>query len=251
MPRTQTRRRRTAGWDATAIFYGDVRRWLECCLFISLFTIFAGSLQAEREEFCSSLKCHGRPGKASLSFVGTNGGYMKRSLVFVIALFSAAALAQQSKAPVTDVLRGMIAGREKNTVAAFESMPADKYSFKPTPDQMIFGHLAAHIVSSNYYFCANVGDVPQPKTGELTGTEGKDKLVAAVKASFEFCDSALAKADDSKMNENITWFDGKPRARAWAFVALGGSWADHYGMAAMYLRLNGLVPPTAKQEEKK
>jgi hypothetical protein len=56
---------------------------------------------------------------------------------------------------------------------------------------------------------------------------------------------------DAKMNENITWFDGKPRARAWAFVSLAGSWADHYEMAAMYLRLNGLVPPTAKQEEKK
>jgi len=32
---------------------------------------------------------------------------------------------------------------------------------------------------------------------------------------------------------------------------LGASWADHYGMAAMYLRLNGLVPPTAKKENKK
>src|SRR3989442_6003392 len=89
---------------------------------------------------------------------------------------------------------------------------------------------------------------------ELQGTEGKDKLVAAVKASFDFCTTALAKADDSKLNDNITWFDGKPRARAWAFVALASSWADHYGMAAMYLRLNGLLPPSAqkaKAEEKK
>lgn len=176
---------------------------------------------------------------------------MKHCSLGCIVLLSAAALGQQTKSPISDVLRAMLAGREKNTIAAFEEMPADKFGYKPTPEQMTFGHLGAHIVSSNYYFCSNVGDVPRPKTGELTGTEGKDKLVAAVKASFEFCDSALAKADDSKMNENITWFDGKPRARAWAFVALAGSWADHYGMAAMYLRLNGLVPPTAKQEEKK
>src|SRR5206468_1065841 len=84
--------------------------------------------------------------------------------------------------------------------------------------------------------------------------EGKNKLVAAVKASFDFCTTALAKADDSKLNDNITWFDGKPRARAWAFVALASSWADHYGAAAMYLRLNGLLPPSAqkaKTEEKK
>jgi hypothetical protein len=167
-------------------------------------------------------------------------------LVFVIlALVSAAAA--QSKSPASDALRQMLGGREKNTVAAFEAMPAGKYDYKPTPEQMTFGHLAAHIAESNNFFCASSGDVPRPKTEELKGTEGKEKLVAAVKASFEFCHTALTKADDSKMSEDITWFDGKPRARAWAFLGLASSWADHYGMAAMYLRLNGVVPPSAKK----
>ena len=170
-----------------------------------------------------------------------------KSFVAVCVIFvSSAALAQQSKNPVSDVLREMLAGREKNTVAAFEEMPADKFEYKPTPAQMTFGHLAAHIVESNNYFCANVGDVPQPKV-ELKGTEGKEKLVTEMKASFEFCKTALEKASDSKMNENITWFDGKPRARVWASLGLASSWADHYGAAAMYLRLNGLLPPTAKK----
>jgi uncharacterized damage-inducible protein DinB len=171
---------------------------------------------------------------------------MKLLLVVVLWVLSSAALAQ-TKTSFSDVLRDMLPGREKNTVAAFEEMPAGKYDYKPTAEQMTFGHLAAHIVESNYYFCSNAGGVPQPKTEQLQGTEDKEKLVAAMKASFEFCHTALAKADDSKMNENITWFDGKPRARTWAFVALPSSWADHYGMAAMYLRLNGLVPPTAKK----
>jgi DinB family protein len=171
---------------------------------------------------------------------------MKRLLLVILVLLPAAALAQQTKASVSDVLRQMLAGREKNTVAAFEEMPADKFDYKPTPDQMTFGQLAAHIAESNYYFCANVGDVAQPKVEELKGTEGKDKLTAAVKESFQFCHTALEKADDSKMSGTITWFDSKPRARTWAFVALPSSWADHYGMAAMYLRLNGLLPPTAK-----
>ncbi len=165
---------------------------------------------------------------------------------FLVFVLISGAAAQQSKSPVADVLREMLSGREKNTVAAFEEMPADKFEYKPTPDQMTFGHLAAHIVEGNNYFCANVGDLAQPKV-ELKGTEGKEKLVAAMKASFEFCHTALAKADDAKMTENITWFDGKPRARAWAFLGLASSWADHYGMAAMYLRLNGLLPPTAKK----
>jgi DNA-directed RNA polymerase subunit K/omega len=172
---------------------------------------------------------------------------MKRILVVCTVLVFCAGVVAQQKSPVADVLREMLNGREKNTVAAFEEMPADKFDYKPTPDQMTFGHLAAHVAESNYYFCANAGDVPAPKVDELKGTEGKDKLVAAVKSSFEFCHTALAKADDSKLNDNITWFDGKPRARAWAFVGLGSSLADHYGMAAIYLRLNGLVPPSAKK----
>jgi hypothetical protein len=176
---------------------------------------------------------------------------MKRLLIGCIALLSASVLGAQTKSPVSDVLREMLTVREKNTVAAFELMPADKFSYKPTADQMTFGHLAVHIVSSNYFFCSNAGDVPRPKTEELKGTEDKDKLVAALKASFAFCHEALAKADDSKFNESVTGFDGKPRPRAWAAVTLAASWSDHYGAAAMYLRLNGLLPPTAKPETKK
>ena len=172
---------------------------------------------------------------------------MKACVLSLVLLLSVGAFAQQTKASVSDVLRKMLVGRENDTVAAFEEMPADKFDYKPTVEQMTFGHLAAHIAEANYYFCSNVGDVPQPKTEELKGTEGKEKLVAAVKSSFEFCHSALEKADDSKMNQDIKWFDGKPRARTWAFVALASSWADHYGMAAMYLRLNALVPPSAKK----
>jgi uncharacterized damage-inducible protein DinB len=175
---------------------------------------------------------------------------MKRFLAVCIVLTSAVALAQQSSSPVSDVIRQMLAGREKNTVAAIEEMPADKFDYKPTPEQMTFGHLAAHIAESNYFFCSNAGGVAAPKTEEMKGSEGKEKLVAAVKASFEFCHEALAKADDSKLSENINWFDGKPRPRAWAMVALASSWADHYGTAAMYLRQNGLLPPSAQASKK-
>jgi hypothetical protein len=174
-------------------------------------------------------------------------------LKLVVLMLSVAAFAQPTKNPVTDVLREALTGRQKNTVAAIEEMPADKFGFKPTPDQMSFGHLAAHIVEGNYFFCAKVGDVPQPKFEPLQETAGKDKLVAAVQASFDFCGTALAKADDSKLGDSIQDFAGKQRARAWAALALAGSWADHYGAAAMYLRLNGLLPPTAqkKPEENK
>lgn len=169
-------------------------------------------------------------------------------LMLAVLVVSTAAFAQQSKNPVTDVLRDALAGRQTNTVAGIEEMPADKFGFKPTPDQMSFGHLAGHIVEANYFFCSKVGDIPQPKFEELPETAAKEKLVAAVKESFEFCGTALAKAEDSKLGDSIEDFHGKPRPRAWAALALSGSWADHYGAVAMYLRLNGLLPPTAQKK---
>ena len=94
-----------------------------------------------------------------------------KSIIAVAVLFLPAVCgAQASKNPVSDVLREMLNGREKNTVAAFEEMPADKFDYKPTADQMTFGHLAAHVAEANYYFCANAAGVPAPKTEELKGT---------------------------------------------------------------------------------
>jgi uncharacterized damage-inducible protein DinB len=169
-------------------------------------------------------------------------------LMFAVVLLSTITFAQQSKNPVTDVLRDSLAGRQKNTVAAIEEMPADKFGSKPTPDQMSFGHLAAHIAEANYFFCSKVGDVAEPKVDKVTESDSKDKLVGAVKASFDFCGTALAKAEDAKLGDSIQDFAGKTKPRAWAALALAGSWADHYGAAAMYLRLNGLVPPSAQKK---
>src|SRR5579863_8336151 len=114
---------------------------------------------------------------------------MKSLALKLICLLSLATLplCAQSKDPASDALRTILGGRAKNTIAAFEEMPADKYGYKPTPAQMSYGDLAAHIVESNYYFCANVGNVPQPKMTEVKGSDGKDALVAAMKSSFDFC----------------------------------------------------------------
>ena len=145
-------------------------------------------------------------------------------LTLAVFILSASALAHHPRIPVTDVLRDSLAGRQKNTVAAIEAMPAEQFSFKPTPEQMSFGHLAAHIVEANYFFCSKVGDVPQPKVEGLTEAAGKENLVAAVKASFEFCGTALAKAEDSKLGDPIKDFTGKiapEPGRLWPWLAAG------------------------------
>jgi hypothetical protein len=86
-----------------------------------------------------------------------------------------------------------------------------------------------------------------PKVEEAKESDGKDKLVAALKASFDFCGNALWKMDDSKLGEMTEGFGGQQMSRARFALGVASNWADHYAEAAMYLRLNGLAPPTAKK----
>jgi hypothetical protein len=71
-------------------------------------------------------------------------------------------------------------------------------------------------------------------------------MLDALKTSFDFCSTALSRSDDSKLADSVEIF-GEKRPRAYAFIALASGWADHYAAAAMYLRLNGILPPTAQK----
>jgi uncharacterized damage-inducible protein DinB len=175
----------------------------------------------------------------------------KAFLITGLLLLAASAIAQTAPAPiknpVSSALRDILPGRQKNTIAAVEAMPTDKFNYKPTADQMTFGHLVAHMIEANNALCSKATAAPAPKVEEAKESDSKDKLVAALKASFDFCSDALAKMDDSKLGETTEGFGGKQVSRAWASMVLASSWADHYAEAAMYLRLNGVLPPTAKK----
>ena len=161
---------------------------------------------------------------------------------------AAAKLPAPTKDPVSSSLRMQLQRSQNNIVGAVEAMPADKFSYKPTPDQITFAHLVVHIIGSNNTLCAKVADVPAPKVDESKDTDSKDQLLAAVKASFSFCSEALAKMDDSKLGDDVELFGGRHFPRAMGALGLASGWADHYGAAAMYLRMNGILPPSAQQK---
>jgi uncharacterized damage-inducible protein DinB len=155
--------------------------------------------------------------------------------------------------PVTTVVKSQLTRYAKNMVAAAQSMPPDKYTFKPTPEMNSFGHLVMHIVESNNLLCSKLSGAAA-REAKLVESDGKEKLVSALQASFEFCSTALANVDDSKLGEQIIFFGNRPASRAAGFIGLSNGWNDHYGAEAIYLRLNGILPPTAqpaKPEEKK
>lgn len=173
---------------------------------------------------------------------------MKTAIVLGTLLVGTLAFGQE-KNPVTSVVKEILPRQQRNLVAAVEEMPAAKFSYKPTEPQMTFAHLVLHMIEANNHLCTKIGDGAEPKTDALKESDGKEKLVAALKASFDFCSTALGKVDDSKLGDEMELFGGRRGPRAFALIALTNDWADHYSSAAMYLRLNGLLPPTAQPKK--
>ena len=150
--------------------------------------------------------------------------------------------------PVSSFVKQQLTRYNKNMVAAAEAMPAEKYSFKPTPEMNSFAHLTIHIAEGNNGLCSKISGTPAPSE-KLTDDDPKDKLVAGLKSSFDFCTTALANVDDSKLSEPIVLFGSFSSSRAGALIALSMGFADHYGAQAIYLRLNGILPPSAQPKK--
>jgi hypothetical protein len=169
-----------------------------------------------------------------------------------ILMSAGIARAQDASAPVANPVSSTVKQQlprfEKNMVGAAEAMPAEKYNFKPTPEMNTFGHLVLHIAQANNTLCSKISGAPAPDV-KTADTDGKDKLVAALKASFEFCTTALTGVDDAKLGEQMTLFGNRPASRAAALIGLSGSWSDHYATQAIYLRLNGILPPSAQPKK--
>ncbi len=187
---------------------------------------------------------------------------MKLSIAAILVLASPLAelAAQQTPAqppahPITAAFAARIRALHRNLAQGFDSIPASKFSYKPTPAQQTIGFIAQHLVNDNYFFCEKFGAMKPTRTVADTATADsvkatwpKETLVAKLKESFAFCDSALGQLDDTKLAEQVSMtFNGNTRQTTRASMVLGHSldMAEHYSQLANYMRLNNMLPPTA------
>ncbi|HEY7893840.1 MAG TPA: DUF3471 domain-containing protein [Gemmatimonadaceae bacterium] len=125
-------------------------------------------------------------------------------------------------------------------VAAFDSIPANRYDYRPVRSQQTVGYVAQHLESANYSLCERLGAAKHPETSKdsladsLKARWPKDTLVARLDASLRFCDAAL---------DRLGQLDSP--AVASTLLALETDLAEHYSQISVYMRLLGLVPPSA------
>jgi hypothetical protein len=167
--------------------------------------------------------------------------------VMVLAAASACALAQDVSNPVVTSAKEIFQRQSGYMVAAAELMPMDKYGYRPTAEQSTYGKIISHVTLANYAVCGMLSGDGPGKGPKVADTASKDELVAALKASFETCQKSLDGLQDSSLGGTITYFGGAKKPRARALLELTDDLEDHYSQMAAYLRLNGMLPPSAKK----
>lgn len=171
---------------------------------------------------------------------------MRRRALLVIALMLPTVLGGQSPATHASPDGVMLAFERfadafgSRLVAAFDSIPAARYDYRPTPSQQTIGYIAQHLEDANYSLCGRFGDLKHPRTATdsvadtIKARWPKDTLVARLEASLRFCDTAMARAGQLQS-----------AALASALLAFETDLAEHYSQLSTYMRLLGMVPPSA------
>jgi uncharacterized damage-inducible protein DinB len=126
-----------------------------------------------------------------------------------------------------------------------EQMPEAEYAFKPTPDVRSFGQLIGHVAGAQYMICAAaLGEAGKAEDDIEKSKTSKADLVAALKASSDYCRRAYSQPDATASAS--TQLFGQTQTRMYALVVNASHDGEHYGNIVTYLRIKGMVPPSSR-----
>ena len=139
-----------------------------------------------------------------------------------------------------------------------DAMPAEKFGYRSTPPQRSYGEQILHVAGANVWLMGILkADVAPPfeanprdlQTFGLGGkTTDKAAILKALSDAFDYGEAVMKKLSPAAMTEVVQgppWIGQATRAKMVWYTM--GHTQDIYGQMAVYLRLNGLVPPASQR----
>jgi DinB superfamily len=175
---------------------------------------------------------------------------MSRSFLLVL-LGCSALLAESPNALVSEAKFPWTVVRD-NLLKMAEKMPAENYSFQPTPEIESFGQRLAHIGGANLFVCQAV--MGREANRSRPAATSKPELIALLKQASTACDSAFDSLTDAAAMEKINsrlggpWPPEPTRTKLATLNNMVRHSNEMYGYMCVYLRLKGIVPPSSTPE---
>lgn len=162
-------------------------------------------------------------------------------LTLLAALGGGAAFAQTN--PFSADAKTSYTGIKNTILKAADKMPEANYSFRTVPEVRTYGEIIGHIADTQLLLCGMAkGEQKAGTAGKLTS---KADLVAALKASFDYCDGVYNSMNDATGAVVIKMF-GRDMTKLGVLNFNTMHDQEMYGTAVAYLRIKGIVPPSSE-----
>lgn len=173
---------------------------------------------------------------------------MKPLLIITILLLTSVAspLFAQQDSFIEDYLERLENSRNYLILVA-ETMPEDKYNYKPSPESLTFAQNLLHIGFALDWHSESLigGREARVWSTDLTfkvANKSKDEMIALIDKTFDAAIALLTKFDPTQFDDELDYF-GLNRSKRQIFLLLADHITHHRGQMLVYMRLNELVPP--------
>ena len=164
--------------------------------------------------------------------------------VAVIAAAVPALLSAQTPAPSLAKELGASFQRAATEILDIaEVMPAEKYAYKPTPEISSFGDQLVHVAGITQRF---IDTAKGAKTEAAPhGAMAKPEVIGLLKKTFQSAQEMITPLTDAQLLEPVKFpFGDRTVTRATFWQGPLYQIRNHHGQLVVYLRMNGIVPPT-------
>jgi uncharacterized damage-inducible protein DinB len=137
---------------------------------------------------------------------------------------------------------------QRKIIDLAETVPAEKYSWRPEKGVRSISEVYMHIAGGNYFLASFVGMKPPAyDTSKFEQIHDKATVLFELKRSFDHLRNAILMASDKDLDKPIKMVGNDTTVRG-GFITALNHLHEHLGQSIAYARMNGVVPPWSGRE---
>ena len=173
---------------------------------------------------------------------------IKYIILGILTLAFTSSYSQTTDAPKTEFTKMYLPvwlEARKHCLQVAETMPADKYHWKPSPDSKTFGEQMVHIAHTielltQRYVLGMEVTANTPNANNMS----KAEIIKLLETGFDYVTSVIMTVENEKLSETCKMYhSGNIVSREFAFFYVQDHLTNHRAKANLYIRMNGIAPP--------
>ena len=122
-------------------------------------------------------------------------------------------------------------------------MPADRYSYKPVPEEMSFAEQLVHLAENLDWLSGDyLGNKQHVFTEKDKGLKRKEEIIPMLERTYDFALGVLGRFNTAHLADTVSFFAG-PKTKLQIINLVNDHQTHHRAQLLVYLRLNGIQPP--------